>query len=59
MGTEQNMQSIYDEIEENYRKSDMLSRWAIRIGILTIVFNVIAGLDKIAWLADYVLSCLR
>lgn len=55
----EDIRSICNRAEKNYRKVALLSTLSTCIWILVIILNVIANLDKIVWLANYVLSCLH
>lgn len=48
-----------EEVAENCKKANTMSNIAIACGILSILVNLVAGLDKIESFARYVQSCLH
>lgn len=48
-----------EETMENCKKANTMSNIAIACGILSILVNLVAGLDKIESFARYVQSCLH
>ena len=59
MNTENDIHKTCEETMENCKKANTMSNIAIACGILTILVNLVAGLDKIESFVRYVKSCLH
>lgn len=59
MNIENDIHKTCEETMENCKKANTMSNIAIACGILSILVNLAAGLDKIESFASYVQSCLH
>lgn len=51
--------ALYEEAMQNCKKANTMSNIAIACGVLSILINVLTGLDKIESFAQYLLSYLH
>lgn len=56
---EQATRQLYEQTMQNCKKANTMSNIAIVCGILSILINVLTGIDKIESFAQYLLSYLH
>lgn len=59
MSRENDVRKICEETMENCKKANTMPNIAIACGILSVLVNLVAGLDKIEFFVRYVQSCLH
>lgn len=59
MNKERNIHEICEETMKNCKQANTMSSIAIACGLLSILINVVVGLDAIESFARYIQSCLH